>query len=86
MDATKEVLYKLHWYKEIKGKDERRRIYRILRNAGLPAELARRVRDWSNRHIEAFIISNPHLFTVEVEELINAIRGDGHDGEDSYRV
>ena len=47
------------WYKEKRTKKERREIYQRLRRLGYPAEIARRVRDWSDSHIEQFIKANP---------------------------
>ena len=72
-EANTAILAKFGWYKELYGKDERRRRYRILREAGLPAELARRVRDWSDGHLELFLKSNPHLLKTEPENVIKAI-------------
>ncbi|GAB6102389.1 hypothetical protein JCM16138_16120 [Thermococcus atlanticus] len=47
------------WYKEMRSKEERREIYRKLRELGYHPEIARRLRDWSESHIELFIRSNP---------------------------
>ena len=73
-ESTASFFYRMHWYKEIHGKDERRRRYRILREAGLPVEMARSLRDWSDGHLELFLKGNPHLLTVEPEEVIRAIK------------
>ena len=56
------------WYKELRSKEERREIYRKLREMGYPSEIARRLRDWSESHIEQFIKVNPP------ERFKNAIR------------
>jgi len=69
----KKFLYKMHWYKELRTKEERREIYRKLREMGYPAEVARRLRDWSNGHIELFIRSNPPEVFQKAE---TAIRGE----------
>ncbi|HID08621.1 TPA: hypothetical protein EYP13_00160 [Candidatus Micrarchaeota archaeon] len=49
------------WYKEKRTKEERRERYQMLRKLGYSPDIARRVRDWSDSHIELFIISTPHL-------------------------
>ena len=59
MGVDKDFLYRMHWYKELRSKEERRKIYRKLREMGYPADLARRMRDWSKPHIEQFIKANP---------------------------
>jgi len=57
--ATRALLYKLGWHKELRTKEERRAIYNELRALGYPPHIAQRVRDWSRGHIELFIKSNP---------------------------
>ena len=58
-EATRALLYKLGWYKELRSKEERRAIYQELRALGYPPHIAQRARDWSRGHIELFIKSNP---------------------------
>lgn len=43
------------WYKEKRTKEERKIIYQQLRALGIPPDWTRRVRDWSDNHIEQFI-------------------------------
>ncbi|WP_297091988.1 hypothetical protein [Thermococcus sp.] len=56
------------WYKELRTKEERREIYQRLRKMGYPAEIARRLRDWSDSHIELFIKSNPPEIFEKMKE------------------
>ena len=63
MRVDRDFFYRMHWYKELRTKEERREIYRKLREMGYPVEVARRVRDWSKPHIEQFIKNNlPEVF------------------------
>ncbi|WP_456395042.1 hypothetical protein [Thermococcus sp.] len=56
------------WYKEQRTKEERREIYQRLRGMGYPAEVARRLRDWSESHIELFIRSYPPELFKKIRE------------------
>ena len=53
------------WYKEKRTKEERRNYYNKLRKLGVPPDLARKVRDWSDSHIDLFLKSNGYLETNE---------------------
>ncbi|NJE01851.1 hypothetical protein [Thermococcus sp. JdF3] len=67
------------WYKEQRTKEERREIYQRLRKMGYPAEIARRLRDWSENHIELFIKSNP-------PEQIKAAMGKAKEEREFYEA
>lgn len=54
-NLTRSDLYNWHWYKEIRTQEERRELYRMLRDAGVPWQTASRVRDWSTPHILSWI-------------------------------
>ena len=48
----------VNWYKEERTKEERREIYRKLREAGLNSYWSRRLRDWSIPKIKLFLENN----------------------------
>ncbi|MBO8173512.1 MAG: hypothetical protein H0Z33_16715 [Bacillaceae bacterium] len=58
-----------HWYKEQRSKEYRRALYRALSHAGLPWELAARMRDWSEPHVKTFLSSNAHLLNKPPDEV-----------------
>jgi len=73
--------YPPHWHKERRSKEWRRAMYRALTRAGLPFELAMKVRDWSEGHIRLFLEGNAHMLNKAPdavwadfeEELIRAV-------------